>query len=181
MHPTGPKKGNPEIFVTNDVVTHVRGFGRLTGGGLTFLGLALLSLEHLLLGREGLLEELHVELVLPLHLLLLPQAHLVADVALEAEAQRHHGVTDTNGESGRGQSASCVDGKPNRKWHGSYRLAECFVARARLPLKAKIKWLLKAYFLASDQKPLNSLIQAIAKLTSGQKHLHVIVKVPSNC
>lgn len=57
-------------------------------------------MEELLLGGQGLLQELHVELVLLLHLLLFAEAHLVADVALEAKAQRHHGVADAGG--GRG-------------------------------------------------------------------------------
>lgn len=67
---------------------------------LTLLRLSLQPLQHLLLRGQRLLQELHVELVLLLHLLLLPQPHLVADVALEAEAQRHHWVADA-GVGGR--------------------------------------------------------------------------------
>lgn len=61
---------------------------------LTFLCFSLLPLKHLLLWRQSLLQELHVKLVLFLHLLLLPEAHLVAYVALKAEAQRDHWVTN---------------------------------------------------------------------------------------
>lgn len=60
----------------------------------TFFCLSLLPLKHLLLWRQRLLQELHVKLILLLHLLLLPEAHLIAHVALEAEAQRDHRVAD---------------------------------------------------------------------------------------
>lgn len=55
---------------------------------------SLLPLKHLLLWRQGLLQKLHVKLILLLHLLLLPKAHLIAHVAFEAEAQRDHRVAD---------------------------------------------------------------------------------------
>lgn len=61
---------------------------------LTFFCFPLLPLKHLLLRRQRLLQELHVKLVLLLHLLLLPEAHFIANVALEAEAQCDHGVAD---------------------------------------------------------------------------------------
>lgn len=60
----------------------------------TFFCFSLLPLKHLLLWRQSLLQELHVKLVLLLHLLLLPEAHLIAYVTLEAEAQRDHWVSD---------------------------------------------------------------------------------------
>lgn len=62
---------------------------------LTLLCLLLWSLQHLLLWRQRLLEELHVEFIFLLHLLLFPQTHLIANIALEAEAQSHHWVADT--------------------------------------------------------------------------------------
>ncbi len=40
------------------------------------------------------LQELHVKLILLLHLLLLSEAHLIAHVALEAKAQRDHWVAN---------------------------------------------------------------------------------------
>lgn len=61
----------------------------------TFFCFSLLPLKHLLLWRQRLLQELHVKLILLLHFLLLPETHLVAYVALEAEAQRDHWVADT--------------------------------------------------------------------------------------
>ena len=60
----------------------------------TFLRLPLLPLQHLLLWGQRLLQALHVELVLLLHLLLLPETHLIADVALEAESQRDYWIAD---------------------------------------------------------------------------------------
>lgn len=64
---------------------------------LTLLCLLLWSLQHLLLWRQRLLEKLHVEFIFLLHLLLFPQTHLIANIALEAEAQSHHRVADTGG------------------------------------------------------------------------------------
>ena len=64
---------------------------------LTFFCFSLLPLKHLLLWRQSLLQELHVKLILLLHLLLLPEAHLIAYIALEAEAQRDHWVANARG------------------------------------------------------------------------------------
>ena len=75
---------------------------------LTFLRLPLLSLQHVLLWGQGLLQELHVELILLLHLPLLPQTHLVTDVALEPEAKGHHGVANTDGGVGRGVTTNIL-------------------------------------------------------------------------
>lgn len=61
----------------------------------TFFCFSLLPLKHLLLWRQGLLQELHVKLILLLHFLLLPETHLVAYIALEAKAQRDHWVANT--------------------------------------------------------------------------------------
>lgn len=60
----------------------------------TFFCFSFLPLKHLLLWRQSLLQELHVKLILFLHLLLLPETHLIAYIALEAEAQRDHGVAN---------------------------------------------------------------------------------------
>ena len=79
---------------------------------LTFLCLPLLSLKHLLLWWQSLLQELHVELVLLLHFLLLPKAHLIADVAFEAEAQRYHGVADATAAE-RDREARCKSSQVN--------------------------------------------------------------------
>lgn len=60
----------------------------------TFFCFSLLPLKHLLLWGQSLLQELHVKLVLLLHLLLLPETHLIAHVALEAKAQRDHWIAN---------------------------------------------------------------------------------------
>lgn len=60
----------------------------------TFFCFSFLPLKHLLLWRQSLLQELHVKLILFLHLLLLPETHLIAYIALETEAQRDHGVAN---------------------------------------------------------------------------------------
>lgn len=67
---------------------------------LTLLCLLLWSLQHLLLWRQRLLEKLHVEFIFLLHLLLFPQTHLIANIALEAEAQSHHWVADAGAKYG---------------------------------------------------------------------------------
>lgn len=67
---------------------------------LTLLCLLLWSLQHLLLWRQRLLEKLHVEFIFLLHLLLFPQTHLIANIALEAKAQSHHWVADTGEKYG---------------------------------------------------------------------------------
>lgn len=59
-----------------------------------YLTLFCFSLLPLLLWRQGLLQKLHVKLIFFLDLLLFPKAHLIAHVALEAEAQRDHWVTN---------------------------------------------------------------------------------------
>lgn len=82
-----------EVCVSVNVRVHTQR-ERMLVWGPTFLCLSLLPLKHLLLWRQSLLQELHVKLVLLLHLLLLPEAHLIAHVALEAEAQRDHRVAD---------------------------------------------------------------------------------------
>lgn len=64
------------------------------GLNLTFFCFSFLPLKHLLLWRQSLLQELHVKLILLLHLLLLPEAHLIAYVAFETEAQRNHWVAN---------------------------------------------------------------------------------------
>lgn len=60
----------------------------------TFLCFSLLPLKHLLLWRQSLLQELHVKLILLLHLLLLPETHLIAHIALEAKAQCDHWIAN---------------------------------------------------------------------------------------
>lgn len=60
----------------------------------TFFCFSLLPLKHLLLWRQSLLQELHVKLILLLHLLLLSETHLIAYIALEPEAQCDHRVAD---------------------------------------------------------------------------------------
>lgn len=78
---------------------------------LTFFCFSLLPLKHLLLWRQSLLQELHVKLVLLLYLLLLPEAHLIAYVALEAEAQRDHWVANATEEDTRCTLISLLLGK----------------------------------------------------------------------
>lgn len=67
---------------------------------LTLLCVLLWSLQHLLLWRQRLLEKLHVEFIFLLHLLLFPQTHLIANIALEAKAQSHHWIADTGRKYG---------------------------------------------------------------------------------
>lgn len=67
---------------------------------LTVFALSLLSLQHLLLWRQGLLKELHVELILLLHLPLFTQTHLIAHITLEAETKCHHRISDA-GSAGK--------------------------------------------------------------------------------
>lgn len=63
----------------------------------TFFCFSLLPLKHLLLWRQSLLQELHVKLIFLLHLLLLPETHLIAYIALEAKAQCDHWVANAKG------------------------------------------------------------------------------------
>lgn len=60
----------------------------------TFFCFSLLPLKHLLLWGQSLLQELHVKLILLLHLLLLPKTHLIAHIALEAKAQCDHRIAN---------------------------------------------------------------------------------------
>lgn len=104
---------------------------------LTFFCFSLLPLKHLLLWRQSLLQELHVELILLLHFLLLPEAHLVAYVALEAEAQRDHRVANT-AEMDRSSFSPIT-------WHHSL-----YVLTKKKTLHSSLRWLIDTIFPWND-------------------------------
>lgn len=90
---------------------------------LTFFCFSLLPLKHLLLWRQSLLQELHVKLILLLHLFLLPEAHLIAYVALEAKAQCDHWVANAREMDTRSTLISSLVKKLTKQGNDALKIA----------------------------------------------------------
>lgn len=93
---------------------------------LTFFCFSLLPLKHLLLWRQSLLQELHVKLILLLHFLLLPEAHLITYIALEAETQCDHWVANATDVDTRSTVISSLFGQSlSTDWIKETLLQKC--------------------------------------------------------